>query len=81
MYIIVREVTNYTNEQLLLLQLLGRRVAPPQFSFPLAPSHRFPLDMNVTLESWAFSLRVRFNKLEACNVAASVRSRLERPVE
>jgi len=58
MYIIVREVTNYTNEQLLLFQLLGRRVAPPQFSCSLATSHRFPFDLIVLLESWAFSLRV-----------------------
>lgn len=81
MYIIVLEVTNYTNEQLLLLQLLGRRVASPQFSCSLAPSHRFPLYPIVALESWAFSLRVQFNKLEACNVSASVPSRLKRPVE
>lgn len=38
MYIIVREVTNYTNEQLLLLRSLQRRVAPPVQMFSLAPS-------------------------------------------
>lgn len=38
MYIIVREVTNYTNEQLLLLRSLQRRVAPPVQMFSLTPS-------------------------------------------
>lgn len=61
MYIIVREVTNYTNEQLLLLQLPYYTTAAGGSStvqtlphLPLAV--RFPLDLIIALESWAFSL-------------------------
>jgi len=76
MYIIVREVTNYTNEQ--LLRSLQRRVA--LFQFRCSPS--LSLDLIIALESWAFS-RVKLEKQAACNIAAvySPKLTLTRPDE
>lgn len=62
MYIIVREVTNYTNEQLLLLLQLYTIILYNDgwlLKYRILCSLSFDPILSVTLESWAFSIVIR----------------------